>query len=294
MDARDAARLIEFLEQHGLEVYVDGGWAVDALLGEQSRPHGDLDIAVPHKYVPALRELLAGRGYCEQRRDDAWECNFVLADALGREVDVHSYTLDDAGSNVYGVAYVSEHLTGRGSIDGYPVRCISPEWLCESTPQWSAESRPASAHLSPPRRRPSPPPSASNTIAMYGRETPISRANCVMLPTCCARVRSASITDRSFMLSVVRESDRQGPASSNHNGYVALSFWFLSDPPNGPIDGTQRGEPWGAAWRFDPGYRQAGCWHSQRSSVRCPASLQCSLQYLPYGPPGSTTHWQLG
>ncbi len=30
---------------------------------------------------------------------------------------------------MYGVAYVSEHLTGKGSIDGYPVRCISPEWL---------------------------------------------------------------------------------------------------------------------------------------------------------------------
>ena len=27
------------------------------------------------------------------------------------------------------LAYWSEHLTGGGSIDGYPVRCISPEWL---------------------------------------------------------------------------------------------------------------------------------------------------------------------
>jgi lincosamide nucleotidyltransferase A/C/D/E len=28
-----------------------------------------------------------------------------------------------------GVAYLGEHLTGRGSIQSYPVRCISPEWL---------------------------------------------------------------------------------------------------------------------------------------------------------------------
>jgi len=27
------------------------------------------------------------------------------------------------------VPYLREHLTGRGSIDGYPVRCIAPEWL---------------------------------------------------------------------------------------------------------------------------------------------------------------------
>ena len=129
MDARDAAILVEYLEQHGLEVYVDGGWAVDALLSEQTRPHDDLDIAVPHRDVARLRELLAVRGYREQPRDGTWECNFVLADACGREIDVHSYTLDDAGANVYGVAYIREHLTGKGSIHGYPVRCISPEWL---------------------------------------------------------------------------------------------------------------------------------------------------------------------
>jgi lincosamide nucleotidyltransferase A/C/D/E len=129
MNARDAAELIELFEHHGLEVYVDGGWAVDALLGEQTRPHRDLDIAIPEKYVPLLRELLAARGYREQPRDDSWECNFVLADAHGREIDVHSYSLDDAGNNVQGVAYTGEQLTGTGCINGYPVRCISPEWL---------------------------------------------------------------------------------------------------------------------------------------------------------------------
>jgi len=129
MDARDAAQLVAFLERHGLEVYVDGGWAVDALLGVETRPHDDLDIALPHKHVPRLRELLAARGYREWPRDDSWECNFVLADARGRKIDVHSYTLDEAGNNVYGVAYAAEHLTGKGSIDGYPVRCIDPEWL---------------------------------------------------------------------------------------------------------------------------------------------------------------------
>lgn len=129
MTARDAAELITFLEQHGLEVYVDGGWAVDALLGEQTRPHADLDIALPHRQVAALREVLAAQGYRDRARDDTWECNFVLADAGGREIDVHSYTLDEAGNHVHGVPYRSEHMTGKGSIDGYPVRCISAEWL---------------------------------------------------------------------------------------------------------------------------------------------------------------------
>ncbi len=129
MDARTAADLVRFLEHAGIEVYVDGGWAVDALLGRQTRVHDDLDIAVPHQDVPRLRALLAARRFRDHPRDDTWECNFVLADDHGCRLDVHSYTLDDAGNNVYGVEYVRAHLAGVGSIDGYPVRCVSPEWL---------------------------------------------------------------------------------------------------------------------------------------------------------------------
>jgi len=125
----DAVGLLAFLDEHGLEIYVDGGWAVDALLGAQTRPHDDLDIAMPHAQVPRLRVLLGTRGYREQPRDDSWACNFVLADASGRRLDVHSYTLDAAGRSVGGVPYSGDQLTGRGVIGGYPVRCIDPAWL---------------------------------------------------------------------------------------------------------------------------------------------------------------------
>jgi lincosamide nucleotidyltransferase A/C/D/E len=91
---KDAVDVIALLEQNGFEVYVDGGWAVDALLGEQTRPHDDLDIALPHAQVPRLRALLSMRAFCEQRRDDSRECNFVLADEAGRRLDVHSYALE--------------------------------------------------------------------------------------------------------------------------------------------------------------------------------------------------------
>jgi lincosamide nucleotidyltransferase A/C/D/E len=129
MDACSAARLIRLLEQNDIEVYVDGGWAVDALLERQTRIHDDLDIALPHRSVPRLRTLLASQGFRDQPCKGTWECNFVLADERGCRVDVHSYTLDDAGNNIHGVPYVRDHFTGRGSINGYPVRCISPAWL---------------------------------------------------------------------------------------------------------------------------------------------------------------------
>jgi lincosamide nucleotidyltransferase A/C/D/E len=126
---QDVAGLMALFEQQGLEVYVDGGWAVDAVLGEQTRPHEDLDIALPHAQVPQLRQLLTTRGFREQPRADSWDCNFVLADRAGRRLDVHSYTLDAAGSNVGGVPYRREQLTGHGVIGGSSVRCIGPEWL---------------------------------------------------------------------------------------------------------------------------------------------------------------------
>ena len=89
MTALDVAELVAFLEQNDLEIYVDGGWAVDAVLGEQTRPHDDLDIAMPHAQVPQLRRLVASRGFVERYRDDSWECNFVL---LTTRADVWTFT----------------------------------------------------------------------------------------------------------------------------------------------------------------------------------------------------------
>lgn len=129
MTAADVIEMIQFLAAHDIHVYIDGGWGVDALLGEQTRPHADLDIAMSHKDVPKLRALLAARGYQEISRDDSWECNFVLADDAGRELDVHSYTFDSEGNNIFGVPYPADSLTGTGTIAGYQVDCIEPEWM---------------------------------------------------------------------------------------------------------------------------------------------------------------------
>ncbi|GLV56538.1 aminoglycoside nucleotidyltransferase [Dictyobacter sp. S3.2.2.5] len=120
---------LQLCARHGIEVFVDGGWGVDALVGKQTRPHEDLDIALQHKDVPALRSLLEAHGYRDVPRDDTRDCNFVMGDDQGHEVDFHSYTFDEQGRLVFGVEYPPDSLTGRGTIGGYPVKCISPEWL---------------------------------------------------------------------------------------------------------------------------------------------------------------------
>ena len=129
MTASDVIEIAQLLDQNRIDVCIDGGWGVDALLGEQTRSHRDLDIAVQHSDAPRLRALLEARGYRDAPRDDTRDCNFVLEDDLGHQIDVHSYTFDSAGNNVYGVEYPAESLTGNGSVNGYPVRCISPEWM---------------------------------------------------------------------------------------------------------------------------------------------------------------------
>jgi lincosamide nucleotidyltransferase A/C/D/E len=122
-------QLLQLCDRHGIEVVVDGGWGVDALLGEQTRVHRDLDIALEHINVPKLRALLEACGYRDVPRDDTRDCNFVMGDEHGHEVDFHSYTFDSQGTLVFGVEYPRESLTGTGSIQGYPVRCISAEWM---------------------------------------------------------------------------------------------------------------------------------------------------------------------
>jgi lincosamide nucleotidyltransferase A/C/D/E len=122
-------QLVQLFEQHGIEVVIDGGWGVDALLGKQTRPHGDLDIALQHKDVPKLRVLLEALGYRDVPRDDTRDCNFVMGNDQGHEVDFHSYTFDAHGTLVFGVEYPLASLSGTGSIQGYPVKCISAGWM---------------------------------------------------------------------------------------------------------------------------------------------------------------------
>lgn len=131
MKAKDVVELCKLFEGNDIEFWVDGGWAVDALVGKQTRKHNDLDIAMYHKDVPKLRALLEARGYKNVPRDDTRDCNFVLGDDQGRQIDVHSFELDEDGHNTFGVAYEAAHFGGTGVIGSHKVQCINPETLVE-------------------------------------------------------------------------------------------------------------------------------------------------------------------
>ena len=58
MTANDVIEFVKLLNHNDINVCVDGGWGVDALLGKQTRLHNDLGIAVEHKDVPKFERCL--------------------------------------------------------------------------------------------------------------------------------------------------------------------------------------------------------------------------------------------
>jgi lincosamide nucleotidyltransferase A/C/D/E len=49
LSASDVIEVVGALGPHGLNVWIDGGWGVDALVGEQTRDHADLDVAADRR-----------------------------------------------------------------------------------------------------------------------------------------------------------------------------------------------------------------------------------------------------
>lgn len=127
----DMAELLDLWQAARVGVWVDGGWAVDALLGEQSRRHRDVDIVVERRDVGRLRRLMAERGFGDRPRGDTTTWNFVLGDARGRDVDVHVITLEPDGTGRYSPDenFPAGSLDGTGTIAGRAVRCVSALWL---------------------------------------------------------------------------------------------------------------------------------------------------------------------
>jgi lincosamide nucleotidyltransferase A/C/D/E len=133
MKQEDVIELYTTLDKLGIQIWIGGGWGVDALLGEQTRPHGDLDIQVQEKDLEKMCALLKARGYKDVPRGDTCPWNFVWGDEQGRQIDFHVIVFNEAGDGVYGpvergVVFAAASLSGKGKIGALPVKCISPEY----------------------------------------------------------------------------------------------------------------------------------------------------------------------
>lgn len=134
MPAVAARTLIAALQAHGVAACVGGGWAVDALVGTQTRSHEDLDLWVEaadaERLFAAFVRLGVDRIY-PWPGDRPW--NFVLHDGQTRRVDLHFYERLGAGQLRYGSVtapflFAERDLSGRGEIAGMSVQCEHPEF----------------------------------------------------------------------------------------------------------------------------------------------------------------------
>ena len=138
MPPSSLVELLHLIEAAGINVWLDGGWGVDALLGTQIRPHRDVDLILQVADVPTLESILLSRGY--RVREGSPPDSFVLADAMGHEVDVHAVNFDDDGNGHYlmqnGETWIfpAEGFSGHGAVDGKAVQCLSPatQVLCHA------------------------------------------------------------------------------------------------------------------------------------------------------------------
>lgn len=130
MPAEKVVEIISDLREIGIEVILDGGWGIDALLKKQTRPHKDLDFLINKPDVEKLKEYFANRGYAVT--DDSQWWHFMLDDGFS-VVDVHVIDIDEAGNGVYGpkemnALFPADGLNGSGEILGLPVNSLTPEY----------------------------------------------------------------------------------------------------------------------------------------------------------------------
>lgn len=131
MTESDLLDLLGRLDEVGTAYWLDGGWGVDALLGEQTRAHGDVDLVVHRSDLGRVQEVLHQRGYAVLR--DWLPAAIAFRDGDGREVDLHPVdpTPDGGGDQVLdppGPApgpppswHYGPPVTGV--VAGRPVRC---------------------------------------------------------------------------------------------------------------------------------------------------------------------------
>lgn len=130
MLAAEVIRLIELLDDHGFDVWIGGGWGVDALLGQQTRPHDDLDILIRVEDEAAVLSLLRDDGFAIVT--DWRPVRLALRHPAKGEVDVHPLHSAADGS-----AWLPDLDGGRfdyppgvfvtGSIAGREVPCINAD-----------------------------------------------------------------------------------------------------------------------------------------------------------------------
>ncbi|MDQ7876370.1 amino acid transporter [Microbacterium sp. QXD-8] len=128
MEGSQVVDLFRAFAAAGLRVWLAGGWAVDAIVGRQTRAHDDMDVAVDIRDLPSFLELLGERGFVITT--DWAPSRLELTAPDGRVVDVHPVAFAEDGSGQQAglggdtFVYASDGFA-VGTIDGSVIPCLS-------------------------------------------------------------------------------------------------------------------------------------------------------------------------
>ncbi|MFB6850980.1 nucleotidyltransferase domain-containing protein [Streptomyces sp. NPDC056341] len=131
MTADDVQFVLTLLRRANVDVWIGGGWGIDALLGEQTRDHRDLDLMHRQDQEAAALTALGEAGFVETV--DWRPIRFVMATADGREIDLHPLVFADDGSAMQASPEPQRPFTYprscfvTGIIKGWSVPCLSAE-----------------------------------------------------------------------------------------------------------------------------------------------------------------------
>jgi lincosamide nucleotidyltransferase A/C/D/E len=129
MDARSVLSVVATLRHAGVRVWLDGGWGVDTLVGEQTREHDDLDCVIALTDARIARDALAALGFSVAL--DELPTRFVVRDRADRRVDFHTVTFDATGGATQQLQdgtlapYPAQGFSGSGQIAGVRVGCLT-------------------------------------------------------------------------------------------------------------------------------------------------------------------------
>ena len=129
--------ILDLFDELGIKVWIDGGWGVDALLGECTRNHQDLDIIISWEDSAILTKALFARGFVDIPTDDRKDRNFVMGHRLHGKIDFHVIKRTEDGSAIYGPGEIDwiiteSELNAVGFIGGRVVRCLSVDYQVRS------------------------------------------------------------------------------------------------------------------------------------------------------------------
>ena len=124
----DAVEIISYAEDNGIDIWLDGGWGVDALLEMETREHNDIDLFVEKINGERFIEIIKEQGFVEIKEGYTASSHTVWKDAKDRIIDLHLFEFNEQGNLVFeGDTYPSSVFSGVGKIGDKVVKCINPQ-----------------------------------------------------------------------------------------------------------------------------------------------------------------------